>query len=101
VGRHIVLLEPKTRIDDIYGGGEIRVNSSHHQAVKALGTGLRIGSKSPDDVIESIEMTDPRWFCVGVQWHPESDTASALDMQLFECFAAAAGRVTQPLSLAA
>ena len=99
--RHIVLLEPKTRVDQIYGGGEIRVNSSHHQGIKSLGTGLRIGAKSPDEVIEAIEMIDARWFCVGVQWHPESDTASALDMQLFECFVAAAGRVSQPLSLAA
>ncbi|MFL5341038.1 MAG: gamma-glutamyl-gamma-aminobutyrate hydrolase family protein [Gemmataceae bacterium] len=99
--RHIVLLEPKTRVDDIYGGGEIRVNSAHHQAVKALGAGLKISAKSPDEVIEAIESTDPRWFCVGVQWHPESDTASALDMQLFEGFVQAAAKMTQPLSLVA
>jgi putative glutamine amidotransferase len=99
--RHLVLLEPNTVIDDVYGGGEIRVNSSHHQAVKTLGAGLRVGAKSPDDVIESIESTDPNWFCVGVQWHPESDTASALDMQLFECFIQAVVRNAQPLSLAA
>jgi putative glutamine amidotransferase len=84
--RHIVNLEPKTRLDEVYGGGEIRVNSSHHQAVKKLGNDLRVSAKSPDEVIEAIESTDPDWFCVGVQWHPESDTASALDMQLFECF---------------
>jgi putative glutamine amidotransferase len=84
--RHIVNLEPKTRLDDIYGGGEIRVNSSHHQAVKKLGMGLQVSAKSPDEVIEAIESTDPDWYCVGVQWHPESDTASALDMQLFESF---------------
>ena len=99
--RHIVLLEPKTHLDDIYGGGEIRVNSSHHQAVKTVGKGLRISAKSPDDVIEAIESTSPHWFCVGVQWHPESETASALDMQLFECFVQAALRNSQPLSLAA
>ena len=37
-------------------------------------------------VIEAIETVDPSWFCIGVQWHPESETASALDMQLFEGF---------------
>lgn len=99
--RHIVLLEPGTTIDDIYGGGEIRVNSSHHQAIRELGDGLRIGAKSPDEVIEAIESTDPGWFCVGVQWHPESDTASALDMQVFECFVQAAAKAKQPLRLAA
>jgi putative glutamine amidotransferase len=84
--RHIVLLEPGTRMDAIYGGGELRVNSSHHQAIKKLGQGLRLGAKSPDDVIEAIEVDDDDWFCIGVQWHPESDTASALDMQLFRAF---------------
>jgi putative glutamine amidotransferase len=99
--RHIVLLEPNTRVDEIYGGGEIRVNSSHHQAIKTLGKGLRVSAKSPDEVIEAIEMEDSEWFCVGVQWHPESETASALDMQLFEGFIQSAARQAQPLSLAA
>lgn len=84
--RHIVLLEPGTRLDDIYGGGELRVNSSHHQAIKKLGQGLRVSAKSPDEVIEAIEVDDDEWFCVGVQWHPEAETASALDMQLFRAF---------------
>ena len=98
--RHLVLLEPKTTMDQIYGGGEIRVNSSHHQAVKTVGKGLRVGAKSPDDVIESIETTDRSWFCVGVQWHPESETASALDMQLFECFMQATAVQVPTLKLA-
>jgi putative glutamine amidotransferase len=52
-------------------------------------------------VIEAIESADTGWFCVGVQWHPESDTASALDMQLFECFIQACIRQAEPLQLAA
>ena len=99
--RHIINLEPNTRLDEVYGGGELRVNSAHHQAVKTLGKGLRVGATSPDTVIEAVESTDPDWFCVGVQWHPEADTASALDMQLFECFVQACLRQSQPLSLAA
>jgi len=99
--RHTVLLEPNTRLDEIYGGGEIRVNSDHHQAVRQVGKGLRVGALAPDGVIEAIESADPNWFCVGVQWHPESETASALDMQLFECFLQACVRQAQPLQLAA
>jgi putative glutamine amidotransferase len=99
--RHAVLLEPNTRIDEIYGGGEIRVNSDHHQAVRDVGSGLRAGARAPDGVIESVEAVDPNWFCVGVMWHPESETASALDQQLFECFIQACLRQAQPLSLAA
>jgi putative glutamine amidotransferase len=99
--RHAVLLEPGTRIDEIYGGGEIRVNSAHHQAVCKVGAHLRVGALAPDGIIESIESTEPNWFCIGVQWHPESETASALDMQLLECFIQACLRQAQPLELAA
>jgi len=99
--RHIVLLEPNTRIDEIYGGGEIRVNSDHHQAVQKVGAKLRVGALSPDGIIEAIEAVDANWFCVGIQWHPESETASALDMQLFECFVQACLRQAQPLALVA
>jgi putative glutamine amidotransferase len=99
--RHAVLLEPNTRLEEIYGDGEIRVNSSHHQAVRQVGDGLRVGAKAPDAVIEAIESVDANWFCVGVQWHPESESASALDMQLFECFIQACLRQAQPLTLAA
>jgi putative glutamine amidotransferase len=101
VHRHLVLLQPHTRLDEIYGGGELRVNSDHHQAVRQPGAGLRVGAVSPDGVIEAVETTDPDWFCVGVQWHPESETASALDMQLFECFIQACLRAARPLQLAA
>jgi putative glutamine amidotransferase len=99
--RHLVLLEPNTRMEEIYGGVEIRVNSSHHQAIRQVGSRLRVSALAPDGVIEAIEAVDPNWFCVGVQWHPESDTASALDMQLIECFLQACTRQAQPLELAA
>ncbi len=99
--RHAVLLEAGTRIDEIYGGGEIRVNSAHHQAVNKLGARLRLGARAPDGIIEAIETTDPDWFCIGVQWHPESETASALDMQLLEGFIQACLRQAQPMELAA
>jgi putative glutamine amidotransferase len=99
--RHTVLIEPGTRMEEIYGAGEIRVNSAHHQAVRQVGEGLRVAALAPDGVIEAVESVDPQWFCVGVQWHPESETASALDAQLFECFVQACVRQAQPLPLAA
>jgi GMP synthase-like glutamine amidotransferase len=48
-----------------------RINTIHHQAVKALGEGLVVEAMSePDGIVEAI-----RWeghsFVVGVQWHPE------------------------------
>ena len=88
-------------MDEIYGGGEIRVNSNHHQAVRQVGSKMRVCALAPDGVIEAIESVDPNWFCMAVQWQPESDSASALDMQLFEGFIQACIRQAQPLELAA
>ena len=99
--RHMVQLESNTRLDEIYGTVELRVNSLHHQAVNQMGKRMRVAAKAPDGVIEAIESTDPNWFCVGVQWHPEADTASALDVQIFECFVQAAVRASDNVFAAA
>ena len=82
--RHIIEIEPGTRLDTIYGPGEIRVNSQHHMAVAQIAKPFRISARAADGVIEAYEAIDGDWFCVGVQWHPENETASALDMQMFE-----------------
>lgn len=84
--RHVVFITPRTRLERIYGEGEIRVNSAHHQGIRTLGKGLRSGALAPDGLIEAIESADKDWFLVGVQWHPESESASALDRQLFDGF---------------
>ena len=84
--RHVLEIVPGTRIDHIYGPGEIRVNSQHHMAVDQVADPFRVSATAPDGVIEAIESVDDDWFCLGIQWHPENDTASALDMQVFETF---------------
>lgn len=94
--RHMVNVEPKSSLEDIYGATELRVNSTHHQAVNQVGKRLRVAAKAPDGVIEAIETTDDTWFCIGVQWHPECDTASALDRQIFDCLVQAATRFAEP-----
>lgn len=99
--RHMVLIEEGTRLDDIYGTQELRVNSAHHQAINQMGKRMRVAAKAPDGVIEAIESTDPNWFCVGVQWHPEAETASALDVQIFDCFVQATVRATDSALVAA
>ena len=60
---------PGTLLHRIVGAEVMRVNSSHHQAVRAPGRAT-VNATAPDGVIEGIE--DPaRPFCLGVQWHPE------------------------------
>lgn len=94
--RHMVIVEPNTNLEELYGANELRVNSSHHQAVNQVGKRLRVAAKAPDGVIEAIETTDDTWFCLGVQWHPECDTASALDRQIFDCLVQASIRNSEP-----
>ena len=66
---HAVRIEPGTILARIVGRDTMRVNSSHHQAVRDPGRG-RVNAQAPDGVIEGIE--DPeRCFCLGLQWHPE------------------------------
>lgn len=84
--RHVIEIVPGTRIDAIYGPGEIRVNSQHHQAVNQVAKPFKVSATSPDGVIEAYETISDDWYCLGVQWHPENETASALDMQVFENF---------------
>ncbi|MBL8814657.1 MAG: gamma-glutamyl-gamma-aminobutyrate hydrolase family protein [Planctomyces sp.] len=84
--RHVLEIVPGTRVDMIYGPGEVRVNSNHHMAINDLSSRFRVSATCPDGVIEAYESVDDNWFCLGVQWHPESNTASALDLQIFEAF---------------
>jgi putative glutamine amidotransferase len=67
---HAVSVVPGTLLHRIVGAAEMRVNSAHHQAVRAPGPHAVVNAIAPDGVIEGIE--DPRQrFCLGVQWHPE------------------------------
>ena len=85
--RHLIEIEPDTLLSEIYGPGEIRVNSQHHMSVGQLAKPFKLTARCPDGVIEAYESNDESWFVLGVQWHPESQTnLSRLDMQVFEAF---------------
>jgi putative glutamine amidotransferase len=70
---HDVEILPETRLREILGTERVAVNSFHHQAVKTLGRDLVLSARSPDGLVEGIEIARSRKrFVVGVQWHPES-----------------------------
>ena len=69
----------------------------HHMAIDELAPGFRVTARCPDGVIEVIESTMDDWFAIGTQFHPEADSASALDLRIFEEFICGIrGEVTQP-----
>lgn len=64
---HTVISAPSV-LRDLYGA-RCTVNSSHHQAVGQLGSGLEPVQWAGDGVVEALRCrTLPVW---GVQWHPE------------------------------
>lgn len=84
--RHALEVVPGTLMERVYGEGEIRVNSTHHMAIDEVAPGFMVTARCPDGVVEAIESTQPDWFAFGTQFHPESESASALDMRIFEEF---------------
>jgi putative glutamine amidotransferase len=81
--RHAITVEPGTRLAQIYGEGEIIVNSEHCRALSRVARGFRVSGRALDGVVEAIEAEADGWFALGVQWHPASTTASGLDIQVF------------------
>src|SRR5262245_10146138 len=90
--RHAILVEPGTLLAQLYGEGEVVVNSAHRQAVCRLAQGFQVSARALDSVIEAVEWTKDAWFAVGVQWQPASATASGLDIQVFRGLIEAAAR---------
>src|SRR5712671_3369322 len=78
---HTVEIDPDSKLAKIVAAGNgsaahgklvVPVNSSHHQSAAAIGEGLRVVARCPDDgIIEALEGTAPDHFVVAVQWHPE------------------------------
>ncbi|MEJ7623161.1 MAG: gamma-glutamyl-gamma-aminobutyrate hydrolase family protein [Pyrinomonadaceae bacterium] len=77
-------------------GAAIRVNSSHHQAVKEVGKDLRAVAWTSDGVVECIEDTREDRFALGVQWHPELTVSKdIISREIFELFV---GKCSKPAS---
>lgn len=99
--RHTLEILPGSLMDRVYGDGELRVNSMHHMAIDEVSSKFRVTARCPDGIVEAIESSSPDWFALGTQFHPEADTASALDVRIFEEFVAAAQQVHHAMRLVA
>lgn len=83
-GNHTIKVSDNKLMDK----GEFKVNSSHHQAVKAIGQRLNAIAFSPDGITEAISSGDYP-LLLGVQWHPER-MQDSLSEKIFRTFAEAA-----------
>src|SRR5690606_23992960 len=85
--RQPVQIKEGSCLANVFGAGEIMINSVHRQAVEKLGERLQVEAVAPDGTVEAIAVIGSRAFAVGVQWHPEywakSDDASA---RIFRAF---------------
>lgn len=67
---HTITVEEESLLARVFATTSLAVNSYHHQAVDAVGAGLRVNARAPDGVIEGLEAADGRPV-LGVQFHPE------------------------------
>ena len=68
--------------------------------VMEVAPGFRVTATAPDGVVEAIESASDDWIAFGTQFHPEYDSASALDQRIFEEFVDAV-RLREPVKLVA
>lgn len=83
------LIYKDSMLNELTGESEIRVNSFHHQNIKALASTLVADAESEDGYIEAVHMPGHK-FCLAVQWHPEIYYSQDAAMQkVFSAFVSA------------
>ena len=97
---HDAMIEPGTKLFTLLGMERAHVNSYHHQAIAQVAPGWRLAARAPDGVVEAIERPD-RYFCLGVQWHPERMLGSEVTRRLAGALADAARGAQSPSSRSA
>jgi putative glutamine amidotransferase len=86
---HLVKLEAHSALAGILGETEFEVNSLHHQGVEVVGQGLKPVGRSPDSLVEVLELPGHP-FGLSVQWHPEWLPEDKRSQALFMAFVRAA-----------
>lgn len=83
---HDVKIKVGTPLYEMLGTEQIRANSFHHQAIKALGKGLEIMAVAEDGIIEGVYSPESRYIRA-YQWHPERLVdKNAQNRMIFEDF---------------
>jgi putative glutamine amidotransferase len=70
--RHTIAVEPGSRLHEALGAAEIEVNSFHHQALDRVAQGLDVVARSPDGVVEAVEL-EGHGYVLAVQWELQEE----------------------------
>ena len=88
--QHGATLAADSHLQKLAGATEVRINSSHHQAVDRPGYQLRVTARGTDGIVEGVELESHQNWVIGVQWHPERMPDDAFAQNLFADFVGAA-----------
>ena len=90
---HVIEVARGTLLHKIFNRQTMKVNTTHHQAIRNLGKGLAVNATAPDGLIEGIE-SKKHSFVLGLQWHPEVLARSvAVQRRIFSSFVLACRRL--------
>jgi putative glutamine amidotransferase len=82
--RHLISVEPGSRLHAALRVDEIEVDSFHHQALDAVAPDLRVVARAPDGVVEAVEL-DGDGYVLAVQWELQEEWR--VDRRFLEPFA--------------
>ncbi len=84
---HRVQFSPGSLLEELGASNEAAVNSTHHQAIDRLGSGLQVIAQASDGIIEAVVGKETDRWVLGVQWHPErSYSHDPLSRKIFDRF---------------
>lgn len=90
---HDIEIVEGTLLHQLLNCKTMKVNTTHHQAVKEPGKGVIVSATAPDSVIEAIEVPE-KTFCMGLEWHPEY-LINKQEQEIFNGLVRAAGKKCQ------
>jgi putative glutamine amidotransferase len=82
--RHLISVEPGSRLHAALGVEEIEVDSFHHQALDRVAPELKVVAHAPDGVVEAVEL-DGEAYTLAVQWELQEEWR--VDRRFLELFA--------------
>ncbi len=67
---------PDSRLAGLLHLLEIHIVCAHHQAIETVPPILKVAARTKGGIVEAVEHVDRRFFCFGVQSHPETQKCS-------------------------